>query len=240
MTLDHSERIIVALDVDTATEADSIVEAIGDRVGAYKVGLQLFSAAGPQYVRKLTERGIRIFLDLKFHDIPNTVAKASVEASKLGVWMLNVHAAGGKDMMTRTVQEVGESCERIGIEKPLLIAVTVLTSSNRETLRETGILSEVEVQVGNLAKLAAVCNMDGVVASPREVGVIRREVLNPDFLTVTPGIRPKLGTLDDQKRVTTFGQAMANGSDYVVIGRPITEATDRVAAVEQILSEVEH
>lgn len=238
MTFEPSDRIIVALDVGSANTADSIMNEIGKRVGAFKVGLQLFSAAGPQYVRQLADRGIKVFLDLKFHDIPNTVAKAAVEASKLGVWMMNVHASGGREMMVRTVQDVGEYCERSGIEKPLMIAVTVLTSSNQETLSETGVQSGVEEQVGNLARLAAVCNMDGVVASAREVGVIRREVPNPSFLTVTPGIRPKLGTLDDQKRVTTFGQALANGSDYVVIGRPITEAADRVAAIEQILSEI--
>jgi orotidine-5'-phosphate decarboxylase len=240
MTLANSERIIVALDVDSTMAADSVIGELAGRVGAFKVGLQLFSAAGPQYVRRLTERGIRVFLDLKFHDIPNTVAKAAVEASKLGVWMLNVHASGGREMMERTVQEVGSECERTGMKRPLMIAVTVLTSSNEEALRETGVSNEVEKQVGNLARLAAVSNMDGVVASPREVEVIRREVLNPEFLTVTPGIRPKAGTLDDQKRVTTFGQALANGSDYVVIGRPITQASDRVAAVEQILSEVEN
>jgi orotidine-5'-phosphate decarboxylase len=240
MTLEDSERIIVALDVDSATAADAVIDELAGRVGAFKVGLQLFSAAGPQYVRRLTERGIKVFLDLKFHDIPNTVAKSAVEASKLGVWMLNVHASGGREMMERTVQEVASQCERKGTKKPLIIAVTVLTSSSEETLREIGISNDVEQQVGNLARLAAVSNMDGVVASPREVAVIRSAVLNPDFLTVTPGIRPKAGTLDDQKRVTTFGQALANGSDYVVIGRPITQASNRVAAVEQILSEVEH
>ncbi len=240
MNLENSERIIVALDVDSATAADTLIDELTGRVGAFKVGLQLFSAVGPQYVQKVTERGIKVFLDLKFHDIPNTVAKAAVEASKLGVWMLNVHASGGREMMERTVQEVASECDRTGTKRPLIIAVTVLTSSNEETLRETGIANEVEKQVGNLARLAAVSNMDGVVASPWEIPVIRREVLNPDFLIVTPGIRPKAGTLDDQKRVTTFGQALANGSDYVVIGRPITQAPDRVAAVEQILSEVEH
>lgn len=234
-----SDKIIVALDVDSVDIADSIVSEIGGMVGAFKVGLQLFSLAGPQYVRGLTKRGVKVFLDLKFHDIPNTVAKASVEASKLGVWMFNVHASGGREMMARSVDEVREHCTKSGIAKPLVIAVTVLTSSNQETLSEIGVPNDVGEQVANLAKLAAASGMDGVVASAQEVGIIREAVLNPDFLTVTPGIRPKVGTLDDQKRVTTLGQALANGSNYVVIGRPITAAADRLAAVDRIISEVD-
>lgn len=235
----RSDRIIVALDVDSIDDAESVIADIGDSVGAFKIGLQLFTAAGPRYVMSLAQRGIRIFLDLKFHDIPNTVARAAVEASKLGVWMMNVHASGGGEMMMRTVGEVGEHCEKASIQKPLIIAVTVLTSSDGEMLREIGIDPDVEKQVAKLATLAAQSRMDGVVASPREVGLIRRQVVDPAFLTVTPGIRPNLATLDDQKRVTTFGQALANGSDYVVIGRPITQAADRKAAIESILNEVE-
>ncbi len=235
----RSDKIIVALDVDSVDNAESIIAEIGNSVGAFKIGLQLFTAAGPGYVSRLAERGIRVFLDLKFHDIPNTVAKAAVEASKFGVWMMNVHASGGGEMMKRTVAAVAENCEKERIQKPLIIAVTVLTSSNEETLREIGVDQDVEKQVVKLAQLAAESGMDGVVASPREVGLIRRAVVEPNFLTVTPGIRPKVATLDDQKRVTTFGQALANGSDYVVIGRPITQATDRRAALGSILNEVE-
>jgi len=231
------DKIIVALDVENASNAREIAHELDGRVGAFKIGLQLFTSEGPRFVREMVESGAKIFLDLKFHDIPNTVAKAAVEASKLAVWMFNVHASGGGEMMRRTVAEVSDACEKEGRERPLIIAVTVLTSSDRETLSETGAGADVESQVGLLAKLAAKCGLDGVVASSKEVGTVRREVLNPFFLTVTPGIRPNLATLDDQKRVTTLGQALANGSDYVVIGRPITQAKDRVAAVEEILRE---
>lgn len=232
---DARDRIIVALDVDSADEARGIAHELKGRVGAFKIGLQLFTAAGPGFVRELVDSGAKIFLDLKFHDIPNTVAKASVEAAKLGVWMFNVHACGGREMMERTVSEVNnEVCNR-----PLIIAVTVLTSSNVATLAETGVSRDLEEQVISLAKLAADCDLDGVVASPNEVGAIRQAVAKPHFLTITPGIRPSLATHDDQKRVTTFRQALANGSSYVVIGRPITRAIDRINAVEQIVSEVD-
>ncbi len=237
--LNRRPKIIVALDVMSAPEALQIVSELNGSVGAFKVGLQLFVAQGPSFVRKIVESGAKIFLDLKFHDIPNTVAKASVEAAKLGVWMFNVHASGGSEMMKMAKAEVGEVCERANLNRPLIIGVTVLTSSDQRTLIESGIERGVEQQVVALARLTAASGLDGVVASPNEVTAIRRSVVNPDFLTVTPGIRPKLATLDDQKRVTTFGQALANGSDYVVIGRPITGAKDRVKAVEQILGEVE-
>jgi orotidine-5'-phosphate decarboxylase len=231
---DIKKRIIVALDVESADDAEVIVRELKSHVGAFKVGLQLFAAAGPVFVRKLVDAGEKVFLDLKFHDIPNTVAKAGVEAARLGVWMFNLHASGGREMMERTVAEVSEVPDR-----PLIIAVTVLTSSNAETLAETGVSNGVEEQVISLAKLASECRLDGVVASPHEVRLISEAVRDPDFLTITPGIRPSLGTHDDQKRVTTIGQALANGSSYVVIGRPITRAADRIGAVERIVSEVD-
>ncbi len=232
------DKIIVALDVETSVEAISIARELNDLVGGFKVGMQLFTAVGPQIVRELTEGGSNVFLDLKFHDIPNTVAKAGVEAARLGVWMFNVHAAGGSEMMRRTVSEVGEACDKDEIKAPLVIAVTVLTSTDSVGLNEVGVALAAEEQVLSLSTLAANCGMDGVVASPNEVKAIRENIVNPNFLTVTPGIRPNLATQDDQKRVTTFRQALANGSDYVVIGRPITQAADRVAAVESILSEL--
>ena len=232
------DRIIVALDVEKADEAREIARQLRGRVGAFKIGLQLFTAAGPGFVREMTESGARIFLDLKFHDIPNTVAKASVEAARFGVWMFNIHTLGGVEMMKRTVSEVREVCEREKIERPLIIGVTVLTSSNAGTLTEVGIANDVEKQVVLLARLAVGCGLDGVVASPHEARTVRKEIANSDFLLVTPGIRPNLATLDDQKRVTTLGQALAHGSDYVVIGRPITTAKDRIEAVERIVAEV--
>jgi len=233
------DRIIVALDVDSADKAREIARELQAAVGAFKIGLQLFAAAGPQLVREFSDAGINVFLDLKFHDIPNTVAKASVEAARLGVWMFNIHASGGSDMMRQTVAEVGGACESEKIARPLIIGVTVLTSANVYTVNEVGVNGDVESQVVRLARLAADCGLDGVVASPQEVGAILNTITGSKFLTVTPGIRPAFATDDDQKRVTTFGQAMANGSDYVVIGRPIVQANDRLAAVEQIVAEIQ-
>lgn len=235
--LELKDRIIVALDVDSASEAEGIVRELKGAVGGFKIGLQLFTSEGPRFVGKIAESGNKVFLDLKFHDIPNTVAKASVEAAKLGVWMFNVHASGGRETMVRVRDEVDELCKQAGLDRPLIIGVTVLTSSDVLTLKEVGVDRGVEEQVVALARLTAECALDGVVASPNEVKAVRAAVENEGFLTVTPGIRPVSATLDDQKRVTTFGQAMANGSDFVVIGRPITKAADRQKAVEDILRE---
>jgi len=238
--LSTSERIIVALDVDTADEARQILSELQSKAGAFKIGLQLFTAAGPEFVREVAASGVKIFLDLKFHDIPNTVAKAGVEAAKLGVWMFNIHAVGGCDMMTRTADDVAEFCAKSGAVRPLIIGVTVLTSSNADTLNETGFGSgDVEQQVARLAQLAHRSGLDGVVASPREVIAIRNAVENKSFIAVTPGIRAFDATTDDQKRVTTLRDAIANGSDYVVIGRPITQAENRIAALETLIAEAE-
>jgi orotidine-5'-phosphate decarboxylase len=231
------ERIIVALDVPTADEARAIVAEIGDAVGAFKVGMQLFTSAGPAVVRELTDAGHRIFLDLKYHDIPNTVAAAGVEACKMRVWMFNVHATGGTEMMRQTVEAVDRYSESVRTRRPIIIGVTVLTSSDDQTLAETGIQSEVSEQVSRLASLAFEAGLDGVVASPREVSIIRQAVNDPRFITVTPGIRGADATSDDQRRVTTIGEALAGGSNYVVIGRPILSAADRRAAVEKLVEE---
>lgn len=228
-------RIIVALDVETRDQAMEISRELAGRVGAVKIGLQLFTAAGPAVVREIADLGNKVFLDLKFHDIPNTVAKASVEAAKLGVWMFNIHTLGGGEMMRRTVYEVKEACERDNLQRPLVIGVTVLTSVDAGTLGEIGFGGDVEGQVVRLARLAADCDLDGVVASSKEVAAIMKAVGRPDFLTVTPGIRADFATGDDQKRVTTIREALANGSNYVVIGRPITAAKDRLAALEHIV-----
>lgn len=238
-SLQAKERIIVALDVPTGIEAREIVAELRSEVGAFKIGSQLFTSAGPQLVREFTDAGLKIFLDLKYHDIPNTVANAAVEAAKLGVWMLNVHALGGSEMMKRTADEVRIVCEKENIARPLVIGVTVLTSSTQETLREIGIEAVIDKQVGKLALLAADSGLDGVVASPQEIKTIRNAVAKPGFLIVTPGIRPQSATNDDQKRVTTFKQAIDNGADRVVIGRPIIQAEDRLGAVRQIIDETE-
>ena len=236
--IDSKERLIIALDFETSGEALSVVRELRSYVGAFKVGLQLFTAEGPSFVTELVDAGARIFLDLKFHDIPNTVAKASVEAARLGVWMFNVHASGGSEMMRTAVGEVAETCERESIARPKMIAVTVLTSSNDETLRETGVASETEAQVLRLAALTAECGLDGVVASPREVSPLRSGIDRGDFLIVTPGIRPVFATKDDQKRVMSPAEALREGASYLVIGRPVTAARDRVEAVEKIIEEI--
>lgn len=234
-------RIIVALDVETAAEAREIVDEIGDEIGddayAFKIGLQLFTSAGPDFVREIASAH-RVFLDLKFHDIPNTVAKAGVEAVRLGVWMFNIHASGGGEMMRRTVEEVEGVCRNERRNRPLIIGVTLLTSSDANTLRETGIEKDARGHVLHLARLAAECGLDGVVASPLEVASIRKEIDRPEFLIVTPGVRPDFATKDDQKRVMTPRQAVSEGSDYLVIGRPVLRAKDRSEALRQIYEEM--
>lgn len=231
------KRLIFALDVDAFAEAEKWVRLLHGQVGVFKVGKQLFTRCGPDVVRMIRREGGEVFLDLKYHDIPNTVAKAGVEACRLGVRMFNVHALGGREMMARTVAEVDALWPRGSKERPLLLAVTILTSSTGETLREVGIERPVEEMVPRLARLARDAGMDGVVASPREVGLIR-EACGRDFVIVTPGVRPSFAALDDQKRVTTPAEAIASGADYLVIGRPISAAADPVAAADRILEEI--
>ena len=231
------QRIIVALDVETAAEARSLIGELKHEAPAYKIGLQLFTSAGPEFVREVASEN-KVFLDLKFHDIPNTVAKAAVEATRLGVWMFNVHASGGGEMMRRTVGAVESVCAKEDRNRPLVIGVTVLTSADTETLRETGIEREPEDQVLHLARLASECGLDGIVASPLEVARTRREIERPDFVIVTPGVRPDFATKDDQKRVMNPRRAVSEGSDYLVIGRPILQATDRAAALRRVYEEI--
>jgi len=260
----NKEKLIVALDVATAEEARRIIAELRGEVGAFKIGLQLFTAAGASFVRETIRAGNKLFLDLKFHDIPNTVASASVEAARLGVWMFNVHALGGGEMMWKTVESVREVCAKENLTQPKIIGVTVLTSANQETLREVGIEAEMRQQVLNLARLAAKCGLDGVVASPLETEAIRAAINSENFLIVTPGIRSdaetrrradahrenegqrtngegrnKLETFDDQKRVMTAREAIAAGADYVVVGRPILQAADKIAAARKIIEEIE-
>lgn len=232
------EKIIVALDVETGKEAREIINELRGQVGAFKIGLQLFTAEGANFVREMVEAGNKIFLDVKYHDIPNTVAKASIEAARLGVWMFNLHALGGGEMMRRTVEHVRGVCEKENLTQPKIIAVTVLTSSNQQTLQEIGIENEIEAQVLNLAKLTSESGLDGVVASPLEARKIRSTIQNKDFLIVTPGIRPQFASKDDQKRITTPAEAINAGANYLVIGRPITNAENRPQAVENIIKEL--
>jgi orotidine-5'-phosphate decarboxylase len=231
------ERLIFALDVDEFEEAERWVKLLHDKVGVFKVGKQLFTRCGPEVVHMVRGEGGDVFLDLKYHDIPNTVAMAGVEAAKLGVRMFNLHALGGRQMMERAAAELDRRCPKGSPERPLLLAVTILTSATAETLREVGIDRPVDEMVPRLALLAQQAGLDGVVASPKEVGLIRA-ACGEDFAIVTPGVRPSFAALDDQKRVTTPGEAIAAGADYLVIGRPISAAADPVAAAEQILEEM--
>ncbi len=229
------ERLIFALDVDSFAEAQRWVQLLHDKVGIFKVGKQLFTRCGPDVVRMIRDEGGEVFLDLKYHDIPNTVAKAGVEACRLGARIFNVHALGGKEMMAKVVAET-DACD-CG-NRPLRIAVTILTSSTEATLRGVGIDRPVAEMVPRLAQLTKEAGMDGVVASPQEVGLIR-EACGDDFVIITPGVRPAFAAMDDQKRVMTPGEAIAAGADYLVIGRPISAADDPVAAADAILKEME-
>jgi orotidine-5'-phosphate decarboxylase len=236
--LPANERIFVALDVSSRDAARDAMAALSGTGVGFKVGLQLFTAAGPEIVREISEAGHRVFLDLKFHDIPNTVASAVVGAADLGVWMMNVHALGGREMMMLAAERLTETCVRRGIDRPRLIGVTVLTSSDDEILSAVGVTSGVDETVVKLATLASACGLDGVVASARESRSIREAIANRDFLIVTPGIRPASATNDDQKRVTTPAEALDAGSDYLVIGRPILGAPDPAKALAQIVDEI--
>ncbi|MBC7901176.1 MAG: orotidine-5'-phosphate decarboxylase [Saprospiraceae bacterium] len=235
----NRQKLIVALDVESVGEARDIIAEIGHTVGAFKIGLQLFTSAGGSFVREIIQSGTKVFLDLKFHDIPNTVAKAGIEAARMGVWMFNVHASGGSEMMRRVACDVADLCQREELTKPNIIAVTVLTSSDSNTLREIGTEREVKDQVLHLARMASECGLDGVVASANETGLLRESIKSRDFLLVTPGIRPTFATNDDQRRVMTPGAAISSGADYLVIGRPVIKAADRLWAVKTILGEME-
>ena len=238
MTNDSQNKLIVALDVQTTREARELVELLGPEVGMFKVGSQLFTAAGPEIVRDIVRSGSRVFLDLKFHDIPNTVAAAAVEATRLGVTILNVHAGGGPEMMRRTAAAVSEAAAAEGLLRPSIIAVTVLTSADKATLNAVGVENTPEEQVIKLARLAAENGMDGLVASPLEVRAIRTAIPQRGFLIVTPGIRPAGSALDDQKRVMSPAETVLAGADYLVVGRPIIAAKDPVAAAKMIGAEI--
>jgi orotidine-5'-phosphate decarboxylase len=231
-------RLIVALDVETADRALDLVSALRDSVGMFKVGMQLFTAAGPDIVRRIVSRGGRIFLDLKYHDIPNTVAAAGVEATRLGVSIFNVHASGGGEMMKRTADAVAETAAREGLTKPTVIGVTLLTSVDQETLRQIGIDDEPPSVVKRLALLAETSGLDGVVASAHEIKIIREAVPRSGFVIVTPGMRSAGDSADDQRRFMTVGQAISAGADYVVVGRPILNSESPAKAAEMFLQEI--
>ncbi len=238
MNQSAKERLIFALDVDTLEAAENWVSKLRDNVGVFKIGKQLFTRCGPDVVRMVKDHGCEVFLDLKYHDIPNTVAKAAVEACKLGVGIFNVHALGGLEMMRKTVEEVDAYCAAAGETRPLMLAVTILTSSTQETLKAVGIDRPVEEMVSRLARLAKDAGFGGVVASPKEAALIRA-ACGADFAIVTPGVRPAFASLDDQKRVMTPADAIAAGATALVIGRPISAAADPLDAAGRILTEID-
>jgi orotidine 5''-phosphate decarboxylase, subfamily 1 len=231
------ERLIVALDVDTKEKALALAETLHSEVKIFKIGSELFTSCGPDIVAAVKKMGSDIFLDLKFHDIPNTVASAAAAATRLGVAILNVHALGGYDMMKKCAESVAAEAKALNISKPKVIAVTILTSTDEKTLKMIGINDNMETQVLKLAKLAKDASLDGVVASPSEVKLIRRE-LGQEFVIVTPGVRPAWAAADDQKRFATPQEAVINGATYIVVGRPIIKAPDPLAAAKKVLEEM--
>jgi orotidine-5'-phosphate decarboxylase len=229
------KKIIFAMDVKEFSDVELWAELLSKHVGMFKVGKQLYTACGPAAVRMIQKCGGEIFLDLKYHDIPNTVAMATLEAANLGVKLCDLHALGGHEMMSKTMETLDKNFS--AAERPKVLAITVLTSSNEETLRGIGINLSVPEMVVKLAKLAQSAGVDGVVASPQEVGLIR-EACGKDFLVVTPGVRPAFASTDDQKRIMTPSDAVKAGSDYLVIGRPIAAAENPVGAAQAIVDEI--
>ena len=230
------DQLLVALDVDTAAAARAMADALRGVAGGFKIGGRLFTSEGPRIVEELSARGDRVFLDLKFHDIPNTIAGAVAAATRLGVWMVNVHAAGGSVMMRAALDAAREEAAAHSRPAPLVVAVTVLTSLSQESLREVGVSGAMTSQVGRLAALTQTAGLDGVVASPQEISLIRRRC-GANFTVVTPGIRGADDPKGDQSRTMTASEALAAGATYLVVGRPIIAAKDPRAAAERIAAE---
>jgi orotidine-5'-phosphate decarboxylase len=238
MKIHAKDKIIIALDVEELDKAQELVGLLKDHVGAFKIGKQLFTRYGPEAVRGIHASGGKVFLDLKFHDIPTTVAKASLEVARLGVFMFNMHAMGGFEMMRQAMAAVQEAAATLHCSRPRVLAVTVLTSLGSVDLKRAGFSADLEQLVTGLACLAKDAGLDGVVASPKEINAIKK-VCGNEFLVVTPGIRPESSELNDQKRTLTPGEAIQTGADYIVVGRPVTRAPDPLAIVKNILKELE-
>ncbi len=235
--MSHSEKLIVALDVPGLDEAKKLVKTLSKAVRTFKIGKELFTSAGPETVRMVQAAGGRVFLDLKFHDIPNTVGAACEAAAKLDVFMLNVHAVGGRQMMTAAVQAVHKVALEAKRTPPKVLGVTVLTSLTDRDLKEIGIKGKVKEQVQHLALFSQQCGLDGVVASAQEIALVR-EVAGKNFLIVTPGVRPIWAAHGDQKRIVTPKEAVEGGADFIVVGRPITQQKDPLEAAQRILEEI--
>ena len=235
--MNPSDRLIVALDVPTLGEAEGLVKTLSPVVQIFKIGKELFTAEGPRAVGMVRSHGGHVFLDLKFHDIPNTVASACGAAVKLGVWMLNVHALGGRPMLEAAARAVKKAAGELKVQKPFLLGVTVLTSISEKDLQEVGIGEKVDAEVERLARLAEACGLNGVVASPQEIENVR-EACGRDFQIVTPGVRPPWAESSDQKRVMTPSAAIRLGANFIVVGRPITKAKDPLQAAKKILEEI--
>ncbi|MEW6001973.1 MAG: orotidine-5'-phosphate decarboxylase [Nitrospirota bacterium] len=233
-----SERLILALDVSEAARAIELVEKFKEHIEIFKVGLELFTSSGPKIVEEINRRGKKVFLDLKFHDIPNTVSRAALVAIKLGIHMLNVHASGGFEMMKRCKESIAELCLKENIERPKIFGVTVLTSISKEILREElGIRHSLKTHVRHLSCLALKAGLDGVIASAMEVATIKSHC-GKGFLVITPGIRPSWTPPDDQRRTMTPGEAVREGADYLVMGRAILKQDDPFKAIELITLEI--
>src|SRR5690349_22986522 len=232
------DRLIVALDVPDRNAAMRLVERLSGTVGMFKIGSQLFTAEGPQLVRDLIASGERVFLDLKFHDIPNTVSGAVESAAKLGVSILNVHTLGGSEMMRAAAHAVGDR-GLLWITRPAVLGVTVLTSMDKADLADVGIASDLRAEVVRLATLARDSGLDGIVASPHEIRLIRECITAEGFIILTPGIRPAWSAQGDQKRIATPADALRDGADYIVIGRAITDSAEPRAAAQRILEEID-
>ena len=236
--MDPKDKLIIALDVETKEKALAIVETLKNDVNLFKVGFELFSSCGPSIVEEIAKKGCRVFLDLKYHDIPNTVSKAAISASRIGgVFMFNVHALGGYDMMKKTAEAIKGEAAKNRTSVPKVIAVTILTSMDENALKKVGIGDTMNVEVLRLAKLAQSAGLDGVVASPSETEILR-EALGKDFLIVTPGVRPVWAAIGDQKRIATPKDAIAGGASFIVVGRPVTEAKDQAGAARKIIEEI--
>ena len=232
-----AKRLILALDVSEQEEAIELVRKLKDQVAYFKVGLQLFTAAGPTIIKKILQEGAEVFLDLKFHDIPNTVTQAAVEAGRLGVRMMTLHSLGGEVMMRQTRETLQEYSRQEGWPCPKLLAVTILTSIDPKALLSLGIGQALDQEVLQLAKSAQAAGMDGIVSSPRELRLLRQAGLE-GLLFVTPGIRSAEAGTDDQLRTMTASEALEEGADYLVVGRPITQSPDPVKAAQTLLREI--